>query len=220
MKDKFAIFLLIFIIGVGCKGMKTSNEQYHSDKYIILDDNFVQNVKSTLGVSKKNALKIEREAFLARRVDNKQYLDNLNESINDIEVYNDETFFDNFLKNVVLKHKNEKVESIHFINVTYGDDEFNKIRIALIKKIDGNVVLYSSNDNKKEHLNDDLVEFTNQLMLNLPYSFENKNQSLNGYFTIDRIVATGQNSYDTTSTVILQMLYYQLEIIRKMYDVK
>ena len=220
MKYKFVMIILLFIV-FSCKGQKPMSKEpyYNKNKYFALNLNFIKEVRSIVLASHKNSLIKEKESFINQKIDNKKYLELLNKKINDVEIYNIDTFYNKFLNKIFKNRKKYvNVKNVYFINIGYTGDDYQWKSAILIENFDGNIQLFKNNNTQKEYLSSELIDFTNDFMDNFAYSFDKKSLLINGYFTIDKITAIGENKYEVSSIVAPEMQFYQLEILKKFYE--
>jgi len=221
MKNKLLILSIICLFSFSCKSQQAPNNKlyFDSEKFIAFDTTFVKDLRPILLESKKNVLLKEKDAFINRKIDNEKYLKKLDLSIKYYLQVDDE-FNQKLFKSIIGKRKkNINVKNIYFIDVFLSGDEFSNLQFLLIENFDGNIELFDSRGNYKNLFNSGIIEFTNEFMLNLPYSFENKTPNLDGHFTIYKIAAIGANKYEVSSAIATEILNYQLLIIKEMYEV-
>lgn len=217
MKKTILIFGMTLILSVSCKSQESTmkSSTYDSKSHIVFNLNFVSSIKDLLFASKKETLEKERTSFINQKINNDEYLKNLNlfiQSCNEInDVYNE-----NFLNKVIEKRKkNNEVKAIYFVNLF--KNELTSLNIVLVENFDRTVEIFNSEVNKVNIVDTGIIDFTDDFMFNIPYSYHNKTPSQRGYLSIYKITSTEENNYVVTSVIVLEVLDYQLKILEKFY---
>ncbi|AWI25560.1 hypothetical protein [Flavobacterium pallidum] len=217
MKNIIILFGLLLI--ATCRGQHITNSEpyYDTKKFISIDTDFVRNLKSKIIIAQKAALNKETQRFIDLKIQDNQYKDLL-----DALVLMDELFVpginESMWGEIIAKKKNSnKVDEIYIISIQLSGDEIINSNAVIIKNFDGNTEIYASGMKPKSVFSDDILLFTEEFMLNLPYSFDNKTPNLSGHFSISKITSSGANEYQVTSAMANEMLDYQYEILKKFY---
>lgn len=226
MKFKYVLLIQIFILfGFSCKSYKTEMfEGKSSKKYILLDNNFVNIIGNEIKKSRRLSIEKEKKEFINRKIDNIEYLKKLND---DYYLKTNEHFIQTKFADLVnSKLNSKKVKNIYFINILLNEEKTSIYNFVLSEGLDYIDELFYYGDISEKvsykEIDDELIDFTHEFMLNLPYSFENKTFFNNNiqYFTIDRVSATGKNKYEIQSVIVPKMLNYQIQIFEKLYGLK
>lgn len=211
--------VLMFLI-ISCSGKKAvlSNSKDENEKYITVDANFISGAKDLLFQAKKEALENEKKSFIKDGISNPTYLNNLDFSIQTFNIIED-IYNKNLLQSIVEKRKeNRNVKSVFFINIHLNGDMLSRFNVVLIENFDGTVELFNSNGKRVVNLGSDIIDFTDEFMLNIPYSYMNKTPAVSGYMSIYKISPYGANEYSVTSKLSNELLNYQQSFVKKMYD--
>lgn len=227
---KLKLFYIIFLFSLlnSCKSQNIEAEQdFKLNEYILLNENFIDIVKDRVIQSQTKAVLEEKSHFIRRNIKDSNYLETLDRVIENPYASYNATFFNDYLKSLVYdRFKNTKVNGLYFLNIQlHGGGMILKYDFVIIEGLDQQIDLFYFNNKNfeikhKKITNYFFIDFIHELMLNTPYSFENKSLFNNNvqYFTMDKITAIGKNKFIVESVVVSRMLNYQIEIFKTFLD--
>jgi len=222
LKYAFLLLLVCLILSCGTSKSIDFDELPEPEFYILLDDSFFSSLKGNIVQSHIESLKREKEALIQFGKD-EGYLKHLEESIKNPYPLINDTFYDSSLSGLIKKLEGNTVRNIYILEIMRNGETIYVDNYLLIEGFD-HYDLYEFNSNKSDcmhyQVTMDLVNFTHEFMLNVPYSFENKTFYNNNvqYMTIDRISAKGKNTYSVSSVILPKVLNYQISIIQTFFD--
>ena len=201
-----------------------STKEIYESKFEV-DSSEIDNVLFRIEEANLSSIKCEREMLLNSEYKNDSiYLNTLNRYINNEINTADYTFLRDGLIQVFKRIEKKDISKLYVLNMRYSGEMFYEKVVIIVEEKNSyspTMFLYNNSSRKIEvkYILDISVQFLNEFVDNLKYSYLNKsyfNNSPQSFF-VSKIIMKEDEIENIENTFKVEMLYSEMEILNKFF---
>jgi len=200
-----------------------STKEIYENKFEV-DSKDIDNVLLRIEEENLNSIKLEKEAFLSSKHNNDSlYLNTLNSYINN-EMITDYTLLRDGLIEVFKRIEKKDINKLYVLNMRYSGEIFYEKVVIIVEEENSyspTMFLYkkSSGEIEIKYIQDISIQFLNEFVDNLNYSYLNKSYFNNPpqNFFVSKINIKNGEIEMIENTFKVEMLYSEMEILNNFF---